>query len=500
MTELHLSLFNPNTLLPHRAGLAGLALALDTLNPNDAPIAWTITDDIITLEWDDETSDREAVTWLMQQTYQIKEGYIHIPALNLTGQGLYTFTQGLLSTFLQHNQQRKLATEKQTLQFSVDEGEAEIADDFHPVLSCYYTGDFEKAFTPKHRFKATIPIKGHHLPGLVECFANGAYQESPTNFLALLFLPLACSYYKLPGPGLRSALVIPAISNLTAWVRRRKKLKEISYKQFRANGAGEAGLRFLLWDRSSLDAQQSDIDYCEVYQLGKQTWDGNQNYLKQEVYRIRAKPEVLNLYQQAVALFKTKVRITDKGETWLATSHILPWIANNLIAAQPWYGGFFEFHKAHAIYPDDRVGLIKMTDNLDDRDRILFDAVQGAFSSLLHEQILQAQKQGRKLDYGQVTNKAIYRLQRPSTQQQFATALVEFLSRYPSKHARGNGLEIAARIHSNQNWRQSRDLALLAIATYQGKSKEESKALDQSTALVVNSEDNSQDEEYSALG
>jgi CRISPR-associated protein Cas8a1/Csx13 len=119
-----------------------------------------------------------------------------------------------------------------------------------------------------------------------------------------------------------------------------------------------------------------------------------------------------------------------------------------------------------------------MTDTLDDRDRILFNAVQGGFSTFLHEQISQAQKQGRSLDYGQVTNKVINRLKRPSTQQQFATALVEFLSRYPSKSARGQGLEIAARIHSDRNWRQARDLTLLAIATYQGKSKAESEAID----------------------
>ena len=48
-------------------------------------------------------------------------------------------------------------------------------------------------------------------------------------------------------------------------------------------------------------------------------------------------------------------------------------------------------------------------------------------------------KQGRPLDYGQVTDKVIYRFQRPSTQQEFATALVDFLSQYRSKAAKGAG-------------------------------------------------------------
>ncbi|MGD1904243.1 MAG: hypothetical protein ACFB9N_18615 [Geitlerinemataceae cyanobacterium] len=67
MTTLKLSIFNPDTLLPHRAGLAGLALALDAIDTSDAPIAWNTTDDTITLSWDDATSDREAITWLLVQ-------------------------------------------------------------------------------------------------------------------------------------------------------------------------------------------------------------------------------------------------------------------------------------------------------------------------------------------------------------------------------------------------------------------------------------------------
>lgn len=84
-------------------------------------------------------------------------------------------------------------------------------------------------------------------------------------------------------------------------------------------------------------------------------------------------------------------------------------------------------------------------------------------------QHIQAQKQGRNLDYGQVTDKVIYRLQRPSTQQEFATALVDFLSQFRSKAARGVGSQIYSWIHREANWKQARDLVLLAVATYQSK-------------------------------
>lgn len=114
-----------------------------------------------------------------------------------------------------------------------------------------------------------------------------------------------------------------------------------------------------------------------------------------------------------------------------------------------------------------------MTEHLTSEEQILFDAVQGAFRLFLRGQNQQAQKQGRPLDYGQVTDKLIYRLQRPSTQQEFATALVDILSQYRSKAAKGAGPQIFSWVHREENWRQARDLALLAIATYQGKSQKD---------------------------
>jgi CRISPR-associated protein Cas8a1/Csx13 len=463
MSEFTLSIFDPNTLLPHRAGIAGLALALSALNPQDAPLQWEVTEDEVRLTW--EGSDREAVIWLIEQTYRIQDGYLDVPALKLDPQSQYTFTEGVTASFLQHSKQRSRDTNATSLTFQIEEGQPEIRVDFRPLLSCYYTSDLKEAFNSKGNFKPEISLKGHHLPGLVECFVNGAYQETPTGFLALLFLPLACGYYKLPN--FRSALVIPEVQNLKQWVKHKQTLVARTYRDFRSSGAGESALRFLLQEKTIDDATAASVDYCEVYQLGKQTWDANQSYLKQAVYRVEANDEILDIYQSAYALFPSQVKKTDKGETWLAISKVLPWICDNLVIAKVWYAGFFEFRKRNDLY--ERKGLIKMTEHLNTDEQVLFDAVQGAFSTYLRGQIVQAQKQGRKLDYGQVTDKVIYRLQRPSTQQEFATALVDFLSQFRSKAARGTGSQIYTWLHREATWRQARDLVLLAIATYQSK-------------------------------
>lgn len=476
MTELVLSIFDPNTLLPHRAGIAGLALALSALTPTDAPIQWEVTEDAVTLSW--HGSDLEAVQWLLNQTYRSDQGYLEVPALKLDKQGRYIFTEGVVSTFLQHSKQRTREKQAIPLSFLVEDDKPEIRIDYRPIVDCYYTRDFKDAFTSKGGFKTDIPLKGHHLPGLVECFVNGAYIESPIGFLVLLFLPLACGYYQLPG--YRSALVIPEVRNLKQWVNLRRRMPGRTYRSFRASSAGESALSFLLREKLLEEAQQFRVDYCEVYQLGNQPWDGNQSYLKQAVHRVQVNDQVLKLYEIASRLLPPRVKLKQDGEgTWLAESKVLAWISDNLIANKVWYSGFFEFRKATTIYPEDRRGLVVMTEHLNTNEKVLFDAVQGAFSVFLRDQIQQAQKQGRPLDYGQVTDKVIYRLQRPSTQQEFATALVDFLSQFRSKAARAAGPQIFWWLHQESNWRKARDLTLLAIATYKGKTSEEETVLEQ---------------------
>lgn len=471
LTEFTLSIFDPNTLLPHRAGIAGLALALSVLPCSGTPLTWEVTDDAVKLTW--KSSDFDVIKWLLDHSYQITaDGYLEVPALKLDKQGHYTFTQGVLSSFLQHSKQRSLDSPV-ARSFVIDEGQPEIKINVRPLLNCYYTEDIKEAFNSKGAFKKEISLKGHHLPGLVECFANGAYQESPEGFLALLFLPIACGYYQLPAQSIggklsaRSAVVIPDVTHLTYWVRSRQSLSGRTYRDFRSSGAGESALHFLLQEKTLEDAQQFRVNYCEVYQLGKQVWDGNQSFLKQAVYQVQVNDADLELYDIVRQLFPAQVKQTDKAETWLAISKILPWICDNLVAAKPWYKEFFEFRKRNRLY--EREGLVKMTEYLNAEEQVLFDAVQGAFSNYLYGQFKQAQRQGRRLDYRQVTDKVIYRMQRPCTQQQFATALVLFLSQFRSKAGRSAGPQICHWIHREANWRQARDLTLLAIATYTSK-------------------------------
>lgn len=504
MSKFELSIFDPNTLLPHRAGIAGLALVLSTLDPNDAPISWEITEDTVTLNWD--CSDKEVLDWLLAQTYQINDGMLVAKTLNLSTHGKLAFSQGVLSTFLQHprhkgfvedsnrpRQGKKKFFLNKSISLLVEPDKPEIIENI-PILDlCYYLDKrkTDEAFDKKGNFLPLIKTKGNHFPGLIGCSINGAYQDSPNGFLPLLFLPLACNYYQLGSHKRFYGLVIPEINNLVLWSKKRLQLGNRNYRDFRSSSADEAGLRFLLEEQIYADSSLYKVSYCEVYQLGEQPWS-QQKGIKQSVRRIRVSEEILGLYQSALSLFPSKVRVGKDSNSWLTLSEVLPWIAANLSANNSWYLNFHDFAKRKSeikangtekkirLYIYERVGLITMTENnIQGNEKILLDAVQGSFAGYLRKQFhFRKNKLGRDLtaqevreEFESITEKALYRLQRPTTQQEFAKALVDFLSQFRSKAARGLGREIYAWIHGEE-WRKARDLTMLAIATYQSKKKD----------------------------
>jgi CRISPR-associated protein Cas8a1/Csx13 len=490
MSSFTLSIFEPNTLLPHRAGIAGLALALSVLDPKDAPLSWEVTEDAVMLSW--EGSDRDSLDWLLKKTYQLtKDGYIDVPSLNLDTQGLYVFTQGLLNSFLQHTQHRKLGSSVQR-RFLIDEGNPELSLQVAPVLSCYYTGKLE-CFDKKDLFKPKIDLKSQHLPGLEGCFINGDYKESPQGFIPLLFLPLACGYYELPRKSvsgkvtLRSAIAVPEVKNLKKWVHRRKEFSARSYRNFRSSGSGEAALNFLVNSKLDEDFKQIAVEYCELYQLGKQSWShSSQSFVKQAVYHVAVDLDVLRRYEIATSFFSAKLRRKKDGEVFFAPSKALAWICENIIIHKPWYLGFSEFMKVRVnprkpksdtnfpAYKLELGDLINMAEYLNADEKVLFDAVQGSFSYYLAKQFSYRRGQlGRELtkeDLGDVVSrsmaKVVNRLQRPNTRFEFAKALVEFLSDHPTNSLKAVGPQIYQWIHREENWRQAKDLTLLAIATY----------------------------------
>jgi hypothetical protein len=96
---------------------------------------------------------------------------------------------------------------------------------------------------------------------------NGAYQESPEGFLALLFLPIAWGYYKLPSTicWWQTAAAIGGCHPMSLTLRNGlgavQSLSGRTYRDFRSSGSGESALSLLLQEKTLEDVQQFRVDY-----------------------------------------------------------------------------------------------------------------------------------------------------------------------------------------------------------------------------------------------
>ncbi|GJD21335.1 hypothetical protein RIVM261_062910 [Rivularia sp. IAM M-261] len=231
-----LSLWRPFNTPLHRVGLAGLYMSLNYLQPwKGNVIDWDLTPESIILRW--KCTDREALTWLLNHTYQLHDsiqGLIKIPALGeISTDTAVTIHNGILSTFLQHpSSVGGEGIKKCTLQF--DENQTMEVD--YKAINRYNHQDlnpFAKTglYDKQDYFLPYIRIAQWLIPGATEkhvAVAGGKtrLQESPEGFLSLLFAPIGCSYYqvrsRLKANKYRWGLIIPNINNLEEFAKIRQ--------------------------------------------------------------------------------------------------------------------------------------------------------------------------------------------------------------------------------------------------------------------------------------
>jgi hypothetical protein len=242
----------------------------------------------------------------------------------------------------------------------------------------------------------------------------------------------------------------------------------MSYYNFFASNSYDAALNFLLQERSN-----KTIAGCEVYQLGKQIWNANQN-TKQAVVKARVNPASLEIYGIAFDKFRPQLRKTKKDVAFLSQSQALPWIAENILANNPWWTGFAEWNeKQEQIY--ESKGLTEMTEYLDPIAKKFFDVVQSSYRVYLSQKYKEAQEQGRPIDYNQVQQKLIFSFRNKRLHMEFVMRITDFFFQYKGKE----GLDsedvygdIEHWLYNKQNWLKAKSAAMLAITFYKAKPKD----------------------------
>ena len=517
MESLTCDLFAPGMTPLHRAGLGGLASTLrridKSLPETEHPQGqWTIDERSVTLSWE-EAGAKPFFNRLFDFAFQIQEGMIFLP-------GQYreiapplevraALHEGLLLSFYDHRPTSRGSE-------ALIENTYEVDD--KPVPYRYIPLSWYKHQNTQGRGKgkdgSALIVDSLRKPiGLTRALFPGAIQrhaalsasqmtQSAELVLPLLFAPVGTMALKAGGkkvndrgrrkfkPG--AALLIPDLSTLSGVeyllptvIPRNARDCQIANE---ADAVLQAELR--LRTRNLLDPQTLTALRC--------VWccptDWNSRLQPPSTVtevRINTEDSALDQFEIAKAvLTPPSPRQNKEGEYFWPKSYARPFIAENLASGRLWYAGFTRLMTAkdetmkkpkpiRDFLKFERGGLHKMTENIH-------------WDHPGEEVIVRAVHEAMRCQYGRIAaenvqNKVAMKNRMTREYERRRLAFVGAKTADALRHALAdlwsragpNGVLRESWPHilpllSNAKWQFARDLALIALASYQGKEQENS--------------------------
>ncbi|TBR56598.1 type I-MYXAN CRISPR-associated Cas8a1/Cmx1 [Westiellopsis prolifica IICB1] len=486
--KLEFDLGNPSFTLLHCAGLAGLWMTLNQLEIEKVAcpegLNWQLSKRKVILNW--EGSDKKVLEWLLKESFQINDGLIALRGLDsqtMRKDANVIVHQGILGTFLQHTSTHKSSGTK-TEFLSLGEGEKEIQVTYKALQSYAYQ-DFAGNLCDKNAQLLTKPISvaGWLNPGAVvrhvAFSSDTSFEELPENAFVLLFAPVACYYYilrsKLRDKRAQYALVVPEITDLEKYAqyRQNQHLRYATYKDFHASGLGDAGLRFLTLETTIDITKDFGVPRCQVLTLGTVAW-ATQQKTRTDMYVVEASDEVCHNYKVCDDWLKDKA-IEGKEGGFVATNFAKELIAENLARKQPWYSRISEKVNSNEMFKKlayERGGLYQVIQKIqsDEREKLFVQACHEAIKFTYGQIYEQTKKRGEVPNFDRETVRIRTGLGRCKNSDTFREFITDFWSRagkIPTLQEHWE--ELMEFVMADKNWKKSRDLALLALASYKGK-------------------------------
>lgn len=495
MTRLNFHLGDPHLTLLHRAGLAGLYMTLKQLD-QEIPVQqrpgnlqWTLKSREINLEW--QGKDIEVIDWLLRESFQLTDGVIALRGLkskSLRKDSQVIIHQGILGTFLQHGKTRKAIGDR-TEALVIDEDKPPIIIKYKALESYAHQGFAEDLCDKKGNWrKNTLNIAGWLNPGAAvrhtAFTADTGFEESPELAFILLFAPVACHYYilrsRLRDQRAQYALVIPEIINLEDYALCQQNVL-LNYRDFHASSLGDAGLKFLTLAGVSEDAQDLKVGRCQVLTLGTVAWSSQQKS-RTDLCVVEANYRTCKNYQLCCNELPERIVVKTKAEegSFVATSFARELIAENLARNQPWYSRFGDWINSNERFQQlsyERGGLYQMVmrTEMDPRERWFVEACHEAIRFTYGRLAEKTKERGELANFDRENIRIRTGLSRCKNAETFREFITDFWSRsgrLPTLQEHWD--ELMELVMDPKQWRKGRDLALLALASYKGREKNES--------------------------
>ncbi|MEX1026729.1 MAG: type I-MYXAN CRISPR-associated Cas8a1/Cmx1 [Candidatus Paceibacterota bacterium] len=521
--HLQVSLGDPGMDLLLRAGIGGLATTLRMIERSiqsneydvdeipeswvDEGVPWDLSSDRIVFRFPDPQTVDDYFKPIFHAAFDLNKRTIDLPP---THSGMQTtevrvnLQRGLLLTFLQHGKTRRGDKKDTEQSIEIDGNPFQFSTRY---LDWYKHQDGFKDLVDKK--KRTLSRKPQELPGTLYPGAavrhNGfagqtKYEGNVAQLLAAYFAPIGT--LALPINRGSAVLLVPEVHDLLLFADNRQKITPKSYRDCFIGGGSDAVLQ--LYARLRGDDAKGRLAVASVtaFVFRPTPWATQQ---KSRVAAERIEPldrRQLEIFRYAKDFFpprkaSRKVRekvgkgkaakTTEREEFFWSDSVVRPLIADNLAHSRDWFAGFSKLFvnrdpangkPLRDRLPFERKGLIEMI-KADVWDKPGQMALVGAVHHALrgrYGQIASAtanQKAAMQNRFRGEYDRWRLAFAGAKTADQFRHAICDLFSRVPAnKELQANWTEVLPWLDES-GWQHARDLALLALASYQGKGDKE---------------------------
>ena len=516
--SLSIALSNPGMTAVHKVGLTGLWMTLKafdmdyqhddkvvSLRKNDG-FAWTLRPDGVTIRWscDDGTS---AFRRFFDAAFRLHQGFFWFPALGNPMDSLghaLILQEALCGTVFQHAPTARDITGKGTI--PLRENEAPFSY-YQLGWHCFLGRDHMARKKAVEFFPdCNNPIKSTMFPGgdqRHQKYSKTRLEEAPANALALRFVPIGGLFMKIQQERKKNAvrpvyaMVLPKIRDLIQYAKLRQHFAGADAKKFIVAGIADAAYRVV----AEAQLQQlRGVLPCRVFSFGGVPWNSQQKS-RVDVFTVPkdANSDILGVYRACEQFFRPRTRETQDGRSYWTSPQTPELVARNLAHGREWWQGFAGFLAADDVRRDRVLGIVRQGNALSlysgersneeggltamTEERIAQNSAERVFISACHEawrnKIRKERERtqggrGVRFDYPRMFEKQRVAFARCKNLREIRAEVRELLSRGAAVGkllAFQDNWERILPLLSEKRWREAKDLALLALASYKSKSR-----------------------------
>ncbi|MEL6339962.1 MAG: type I-MYXAN CRISPR-associated Cas8a1/Cmx1 [Myxococcota bacterium] len=512
-TELVADLRDPALGLPMlRAGLGGLASALRALAPEAARIDghWThqrlphgetlVDEHRVQLRWE-SGKHKEFFGSLFESVFTLcpEHGVIQLAGTfdpeappDLSTQ--VSVQSAMRRTFLQFGPHAKRSKAgPRTVTVTIDDEERPLKVDSY--LDFAHRKEGAQILLDALK-EGRVGVAGYVFPGAVQRHAylpNTKYDYSPEQALAALFSAVGTISFALPNRG--GALLIPEPTNLTGFAEIRPRLAPRNFRDARLAGLGDVALRTELLLKTDEVAKRHAQSIARVHAIRMKTlpWNSQQKARCETLSMNDIDGDQLDLYEQMREELPSRIYVRkDESDVFDRPSALRGFVSDNLARARPWFQGFatakdgegrfLHFYAAEgnlgALRSNERKGLIVLTQHLAESQEALVvsvhEAMRHRFGAIASENAGNAPAMNNR--FSRERDRWRMRFAGAKTLQQLRGVFADLWSRGGSNDVLQEHWRSILPLLDDDQWQLARDLALVAIASYRGRSSAEQEA------------------------